>query len=300
MKPLPFSYNFNNSTTVHQQTTQFIKNNQQIDEQLFEMSWAFHSIGNAIPQTIVNWWSGHYFPFSESFAEFEISFLLCSQGFYKQSMMSLRSVLETGLLSVYYNINDEGHKTVQGWLQSEVGNQNNTPVFGKIWQILMSHSNILKFQNSFDIRAELLSLGFLHDYVHSKGFTYSNQVGLLKSNTQSFEVTAFFSWLETAHKIVKVILILHILKYPIAIIEYDFSKKFGIDLPSIGGLNSEQIARIKSILGKEIIELLVNISLEDKDLINFIKKLEGMPDITQIEIEKQIKSINRIINKRYT
>lgn len=294
MKPLPFTNNFDNSTSVQRQTIEFLDSTEGIAGQLFELSWAFHSIGNAIPHTTESWWSGHYFPFSESFEEFEISFLLCSQGLYKQSMTSLRSVLETGLLSVYYNINDEGHKTVQGWLQSEDGKQNDTPYFNTIWKILIDHPNILKFQTAYDLKADILNLEYLHNYVHSKGAKYSNQIGLFKSNTQTFEETGFNNWLEAAQKVVKVILTLHLLKFPLGIIEYDFSRKYGIDIPTFGGLNSLHIARIKSILGESLSENLLNIALEDKSVIDFMNQIESMPDITQAEIDKQIETINRM------
>jgi hypothetical protein len=206
--------------------------------------------------------------------------------------------LETGLLSVYYNINDEGHKTVQVWLQSEDGKQNDTPYFNTIWKILIAHPNILKFQNTYDLKAEILNLGYLHNYVHSKGAKYSNQIGLFKSNTQTFERTGFTNWLETAQKVVRVILILHLLKYPLAIIEYDFSRKFGIDIPTFGGLNSFHISRIKSVLGANLSEILLNIALEDNSVIDFIKQIESMPDITQAEIDKQIETINRMTDGR--
>lgn len=169
MNPLPFTFHFDNSVSVYDRTIAYIEENEAINTDLFELAWAFHSIGISIPQTMDNYWSGHYFPFSESFEEFEVSYLLCSQGFYKQSMTSLRAVLETGLLSAYYNINDEGHKTVQGWLLSAEGKQNATPLFKTIWNILIDHPNISKFQSLYDLKSDLLSLDYLHNYVHSKG-----------------------------------------------------------------------------------------------------------------------------------
>lgn len=152
----------------------------------------------------------------------------------------------------------------------------------------------MKFQNSYDIKADILNLEYLHDYVHSKGAKYSNQIGLFKSNTQTFEETGSNNWLEAAQKVVRVILTLHLLKFPLGIIEYDFSRKFGIDIPTFGGLNSFHIARIKSILGENLSENLLNIALEDNSVIDFIKQIESMPDITQAEIDKQIKTINRM------
>lgn len=144
---------------------------------------------------------------------------------------------------------------------------------------------------------EIQNLEYLHNYVHSKGAKYSNQIGLLKSNTQTFEKTGFSNWLETAQKVVRIILTLHLLKFPIGIIDYDFSKKFGIDIPMIGVLNSAQISRLKSVLGAKHFEELLNIALEDNSVIDSITQIESMTDISQTEIDKQIETINRIIDK---
>lgn len=294
MIQFPFTYDYKNLTEVQEKTVQFLERNQEISEQLHELSWAFHSIGIVIPHTNESWWSGHYFPYSESFDEYQISYCLCSQGFYKQAMVSLRSVLENGLLSVYYNINDEGHKTVQGWLQSLEGKENDTPYFKTIWRILIAHPNIKKFQDIYNLKSEIENLNFLHNYVHSKGAIYSNQIGLLKLNSQTFEISGFKSWLNAANSVIKVILILHLLKFPLGIVEYDYSKKFGVDIPTFGGLNSFHIRKIKAVIGSEISELLTNIALKDKNVIEFIKRIDKMPDITQDQINKQIETINRM------
>ena len=54
----------------------------------------------------------------------------------------------------------------------------------------------------------------------------------------TFQSKAFIKWTKTAKEVVSIIIILHLLKYPIAIIEYDYSKKIGVDIPDFGGLNS--------------------------------------------------------------
>lgn len=297
MKYLPFSYSFDNSISAYRQTIEFLEDNEQMTSQLLELSWAFHSITNVVPHSYENWWSGHYFPITESIEEFEVSYLLCCQGFYKQSMVSLRAVLETGLLSVYYNLNDKGHETVQGWFQSEEGKKNDTPYSKKVWKKLETYPNIDKFQKTYDLKADIDNLNSLHNYVHSKGVKYSNGIGIVKSNTQIFEKKAFVCWFEKAKEVVRVILILHLLKFPLGIIDYDFTRKFGIDIPTFGALNSFHIGRIKTVLGKEVYDKLLVIALEDQAVIKFINEIESMPDITQEEINEQIKYIYRMIGR---
>ncbi|GMT44965.1 MAG: hypothetical protein IEMM0006_0797 [bacterium] len=294
---LPLTYNPEDIEKVLKETEVFLKKNNDLEKELFSLLWSYHSIGNSIPQTTENYWSGHYFPYSESYEELQISFLLCKQGLYKQAMTSLRSVLEVGILSVYYNISDEGHKLVQGWYQSESGKENDTPYFNTIWKVLKEHENFVKFNFYCDLEKRIKSLGLLHNYVHTKGLEFSNDFGLRKSNTLTFQEKGFMKWIKTAKEVVSIVLILHLLKYPIAILEYDYSRKFGIDVPEFGGLNSFGIERIKEVLGKETIDVLLNIALEDKKVIALMNEIENMPDISEEEVQKQIESINRIMKK---
>ena len=86
--------------------------------------------------------------------------------------MSLRSGLEVGLLSVYYNINDDGHLAVQNWLKSKDSREADTPNATKIWKILNSNTNIATFNKELNIYERLNKLIFLHNYVHKKCYKY--------------------------------------------------------------------------------------------------------------------------------
>src|ERR1035437_2643675 len=120
----------------------------------------------------------------------QIAYNLVEMGFYKQSFYSLRRGFELGLLSVYWNLNDDGHIIIQDWLNDEI----DTPRFNIVWDKLNSHNNFSKFQEFFDIKTRLLNLGYLHNYVHSKGRLYSNMMGKPKSNHQTFEADCFEEW----------------------------------------------------------------------------------------------------------
>jgi len=132
----PFIYDCGRSIQVYEKSQKLIEANG-YRYRIAELAWVYHSIGGVIPQTTKNLWSGHFFPWEESWEEIQVSFNPCLFGFYKQAMVSLRSGLELGLLSVYWNLNDDGHKVIQDWLSS----REDTPCLGEIWKKLEQHKN---------------------------------------------------------------------------------------------------------------------------------------------------------------
>jgi len=291
-KLLPYIYNQQNSIDVFEKTNEFLESNSEIKTKIEKLGWVFHSIGKSIPQTKENFWSGHYFPYVESWNELQISFNLASQGLYKQAYTSLRSALEVGMLSVYYNINDDGHKVVQSWLRSKNSWEANTPRADKIWKILKSNENIAKYNSIYGLEDEFGSLSFLHNYVHTKGYRYSNELGIPKSNFQTFEEDVFLNWLKTYQRIIILLVKLHILKYPISIIEYEWSRKVGIDNP-YPVLEIFEIELIKELLSDECINVLKNIAENDKNTQGLFGYICSLPDITDEEEELQIINLDK-------
>lgn len=279
----PFIYTCEKSIGVYQETLEFIEASG-LASRISDFSWAYYSIGSVIPQTTENWWSGHFFPWSESWDELQISFNLALFGLYKQAMISLRSTLELGLLSVYWNINDDGHLVIQEWL----GSHENTPLLAEIWKRLEKHPNFIRLQQHYDIKARLLGTNYLHDFVHSKGVAYSNYFGLKKANFQTFEAKAFMRWLDSFADVISILCILHLAKYPIGVIKFDYDSKFGIDKPTFGGLEEFEIERIERVIGPQATEILEDIAQNDSQTEEIMKWLNNMPDITEAQIEEQI------------
>jgi hypothetical protein len=264
----------------------YLKNNSTIEEKISELNWAYNSISKLIPTTMENFTSGHLFPYMESWDELQISFNLMMFGFYKQSFISLRNALELGLLSVYYNINDEGHHEIQEWLRSKETWEAQTPRADKIWRILTSNENINSFERKFNLRKRFDELGFLHNYVHTKGIKFSNRLGILKSNFQTFEIEFFEKWIETYSEIITIIITLHILKFPIAVYRYNWYVKCGIDNP-YPVLDESEINRILGILPNDYAMSLIEIGESDKNSQELFNYILNLPDITEDEVERQ-------------
>jgi len=289
----PYSYQPEKSIEVYQKTEKFIQENSDIQKRISDLGWIYHITGMIIPQNFDNLFSGHFFPFIDSWEEAQISFNLCCFGFYKQAFVSLRSALELGMLSVYFNINDDGEKIIKDWVRSSSKKEADTPNSRKIWNILLSNENIKRFDEKFDLMNEYDKLGYLHNYVHTKGQKYSNRYGKFKSNFQTFEPEMLEKWFESYERIIVIINTLHLVKYPISVVRYDYSKKFGIDIPSFGGLEEYNINNISKILPDGYIPFIEEIAKTDKKTQETIKEIDAIPDITKAKLERQYLDIEK-------
>src|SRR5690606_27430024 len=87
---------------------------------------------------------------------------------------------------------------------------------------------------------------------------------------------------------------LHLLKYPISVIRFDYSKKFGIDIPSFGGLEEYNINRIASILPENYLDDIETIAKEDPTTQETIQEISSFPDMTDEQVEEQIINLEKM------
>lgn len=294
MKFSPYIYEPDKSIEVYKETEKYFETNPEIKKRIEELGWIYHTVGMIIPQNFENFWSGHYFPFIDSWEELQVSFTQICFGLYKQAFVSLRSGLELGMLSVYFNINDDGHNAVKEWLQAKDKKEADTPFAKTIWKILLQNDNIRKFNEKHDIETVHKNLGYLHNYVHTKGAKHSNRMGLLKSNSQTFEAELISKWLESYADIISLVSTLHLLKYPISVVRFDYSKKFGIDIPSFGGLEEYNIDKIASILPDNYLEDIELIANEDPTTQETIQEISAFSDMTEEQVEEQIINLEKM------
>jgi len=294
MKFSPYIYEPDKSIEVYKETEKYFETNPEIKKRIEELGWIYHTVGMIVPHNFENFWSGHFFPFIESWEELQVSFNQICFGLYKQAFVSLRSGLELGMLSVYFNINDDGHNAVKEWLNAKDNKEANTPRAETIWKILLSNNNIKIFNDKHNLRQTFDNLGYLHNYVHTKGAKHSNRMGVLKSNFQTFESKLISKWLDSYADIISLVSTLHLLKYPISVVKFDYRKKFGIDIPSFGGLEEYNIDKIASILPEKYLEDIEIIANEDPTTQETIKEISAFPDMTEEQVEEQIINLEKM------
>jgi hypothetical protein len=285
----PFIYTPEKSLEVYEASMKHLKDSG-VEAVLSELGWAYQSVGTLIPETLESMWSGHFVPWIESWEDLQISANLCVFGFYKQAMGSLRSALELGLLSVYWNLNDDGHIEVKTWLSSK----EDTPRMGTVWSKLSRHENFRKFQARQDLRQRILDLGYLHDYVHTKGHKFANHPGL-RPNFQLFNEKAFDIWFTAFSEVIRVLTICHLVKYPLGTVRYPWSDKFGIDTPSFGGIDEFQVDRLERLIGPSTFQVISDIAKSDKYVGEIVSWVDSKRDMTEQEVEEQIVKFNQLM-----
>lgn len=294
MKFTPYIYEPDKSIEVYKKTEEFLTQNTEIKSRIEELGWIYHTIGMIVPQSMENFWSGHYFPYVDSWEELQVSFTQVCFGLYKQAFVSLRSALELGILSVYFNINDDGHNAVKEWLNAKDNKEANTPRAETIWKILLSNNNIKVFNEKHNLRQKFDNLGYLHNYVHTKGAKHSNRMGLFKPNSQTFEEKLLRKWLISYAEIISLVTTLHLLKYPISVIRFDYRAKFGIDLPSFGGLDEYNINKVAKILPDNYLQDIEEIAKKDPVTQKTIEEISSFPDLTEEQVDEQIINLDKM------
>lgn len=231
-------------------------------------------------------------PWLESWGELQISANLAVFGLYKQAMISLRVGLELGLLSVYWNLNDDGHRTMQSWLNSS----ENTPWSREIIKKLQRHENFQRFSKIYDWKPWLDELDELHKYVHSRGVQFSNCPSIGSNpfpspNFQTFEAPLLETWLSSFRRVIWILSLLHLVKYPLGTIELDYTTKFGINIPAFGGLLENQVSLLEKFIGPEVFQHVRSIAMQDDHVLNLLQTMEEMPDLTSRELDEQTEAM---------
>ena len=251
---------------------------------IHKIIWILHSLEGLLPQTKKNYHSGHMLPIIEANYELESSLQLCRQGFYKHGFIALRNTLELGLLSVYWDIGDNSHIEISKWLHSG----EDTPFKNSIIEKLKKNHNIDTFDAKHQFFTEVGALSKeLSNFVHTKGTAYSS-IALTRASFGHFNETSMSHWMNLLNKVIKTVVIIHILKYPVALQYTPMDKKFGLNIPMGGYLDPEQGEAIKEFLDKDVLNTLQTISDSDDVAIKISKKINELPDITAEEMQRQV------------
>jgi hypothetical protein len=287
-----FGQKFNHQNNL-KISDEYLTNHPDLTNRINNLSSAYNDIGDVIPQYIGKFGSGHYFPYFESQYELECSFQFVRLSFYKQAFISLRNAFELGLLSVYWDRNDDAESIIRDWYESK----DDTPFRRQINKGLGTIENIqefCKYYNLFDRINDIY--GYLSNFNHTKGESYSANK-LNRGNYTRINESAIQEWIIYFEKAIQLLLTIHILKYPVAIQYTPIEQKFGINGPYGGFLDVEQSERIKLVLDQNELIILQHISDNDEDATSQANWVNLHSDISEEEIRKQLQDFGNLLNK---
>lgn len=282
-KPLIIN-DYEKINAVYQQSEQYLESHSDLLEIIATHMWAYNEIGTLVPQTLENFWSGHFFPFSESYYELENSFELCKHGFYRHSLFALRCVLELGVLGLYFDRNNQSHKDIQKWLHSK----DPTPYFKNMVKSIFTLDYFKQFNKAVPIRSEMeCTYDALSNYTHVRGYQFSTSAQTI-SNFNQFNEASLKMYIKLMKDVVKNNIILLLLKYPIGMQKLPLEEKFYLNTPMGGFLeqNGPQES-VFAILDNNIRVILKDISDKDPTVQEIVAYINALPDLTEEEVKKQ-------------
>lgn len=115
---IPSLQSDDNIRNVLQESSQYLDARGETVWKIFAALHVFYDITDLIPSTVERLFTGSRLPISETATALENSIQFCKMGFYKPAHTELRTALELGLLSVYWELDDDGHIKIQDWLYS--------------------------------------------------------------------------------------------------------------------------------------------------------------------------------------
>lgn len=238
---------------------------------------AYYEVQDLIPETAETLGSGHFFPYTESYYELENSFELCKQGFYRHSFLALRCVLELGVMCLYFDKDNQAHVDVQRWLHSE----DPTPYFQRSLSRLFQLKYFHQFNGRFSLQEETQGIySLLGDYVHVRGYRYS-ATGQARANFNRFNELSLRRYIEFTKKVVKNVVTMMLLKYPIGMQKLPLWDKFGLNAAVGGFLDDFSQSAVLAVLDEDSKEVLQSISDNDPGVGEIVRHICGAPDLTE-------------------
>jgi hypothetical protein len=243
------------------------------------------------PMTPENAFSGNLAPIVEAGREITASITLARMGLYKQALASLRSVLELGLLAVYWDADDQSHVDIQSWWR---GNDK-TPMSHKVWSRLEGIREVaayVKLDPEFFNRARDLSSA-LSNYVHTRGGRHSAG-GLVSTNIPTFSETAFMLWQDHLIDVGRTVLAMHLMKYPVGLQITPLSEKFGLNPPAGGFIEPTVREFFRNYLQERIRDSLQEHSDRDEDALARAAWVNNQPDLSEKMRQEQAERHDRL------
>jgi len=267
---------------AYNESLEYLSNNPELYIKLTKYIRAYYLIDDLIPQTEDNFISGHSFPYSESYFELENSYQLCLEGFYNYAFSALRSVLELGLIRIYFAVEDKEHEEVRPWITSK----KRTPSFRSALKRLNKIPCFKEYNKHFNYVKNVHGIyDHLCGFIHTRGFKYSS-TSSNKSNFNRFNEGAMIEYLNNMFLVVEYLIVLMLIKYPIGMKSLPLSEKFGLNPPAGGFLDYQNIF-IKAVLNDKELAFLEYISDTNPDVKKIVEEIESLPDITDEELQKQ-------------
>lgn len=229
---------------VYMKSQDFIKTNSEKLSRFGDLFYSLYGINDIMPV-----FTGNVFPLTQAYFNLETSYHLAIRGFYTTSLIVLRSVLETGIASVYYLDHKE---EFEKWLVSEI----DTHSFKKMLDNIYSQPDFSNLEKIFHVKTETIDVfKKLCNFTHGKGREHST-FKYNKSNVINYQENSLETYFNYVKEVIYNVLYTILTKYPTGIIQLPIEEE---NVVSGGYVMGDTLMALKSILKDDFLKFLQDI-----------------------------------------
>lgn len=282
-------------------TIKYIQNEYQHKDLLYAcidfMNYDFIETSNFNFEELQRIW---LFPTKEASAELNESLNRTINASYKAAYDNLRRALEIMIIGCSFAQQNVGLLQAQEWLNSE----HETPLFSRAIESLLQDKRIKKLEQDTFWITQLKNFYFdLSEIVHVRGEQYSSEI--LQPAMYSYNgIAAPQLSLRNLHKVLDTVILTaqHIctsatIINPILLVGLPLEKKYGIDASLSGFFNESQSILLWQLLLPDTKSFFEELIKNDNEIISIAEFVNDLPDITEQELDKQIKDFKVFLDE---
>lgn len=282
-------------------TIKYIRNNYQHKELLYScldfMNYDFIETSRFNFEEIERIWLS---PTKETSAELSEALFQIINASYKAVYDNLRRALEIMILGCSFAQNNFEATQAQEWLTSE----RETPLFARAIESLLQDERVKKLEQDTFWITQLKNFYFdLSDIIHVRGEQYSRralQPAMLSFNgtdAPSLSLKNLHRALDTVILTVQHICTCVAITNPVLLIGLPLEEKYGIDSSMPGFFNEVQSALFRQLLIPDTKIFFEELVKKDEEIISIVKYVSNLPDITEQELDKQIRDFKIFLDE---
>ncbi|SPY30045.1 hypothetical protein [Photobacterium damselae] len=232
------------------------------------------------------------FPWVEAAHELDSCLTVIFEGNYKNAFDSLRRAIELVVTGSFFVLDNVEQGKAREWMESD----RSTPNFKRALKVIEDACQYSGCDEEVSWTKSLLGHYWeLCDVIHVKGVkNSSSEISPRHSfisgvSIPHFDQKACNLSLSYYLKTVELVALMVALSNPVLLVGFDLERKFGLNAPMSGFYNSAQSDRLTSLIPDRFKPFIKTLIDSDRNIALVSQWFDSLPDITEEELELQMK-----------
>lgn len=240
-----------------------------------------------------------YFPATEAEMELDHAIKHALIGSYKAAFADLRRALELTLTSIYLTSEHAAKEQAVQWMNSQA----DTPFVSEMLKKLIRNGRYKDINEAYNWSENLKKFYWnISDFAHNKGqlksYRQLNETNFFMNGTSAprANMKTLSVFCDAYISCVEEIVVMLSLYNPVILVALPVFEKFGTNPPMSGFFDDVQSEAVNRLIPDKYKIFFENIKQTDEEVKGLIEWFDAQPDLTQEQIEEQIKHDNQFFD----